>query len=71
MTPIYPESLLRQDLLGFPPYTMASVTTDDFARIIKLDANENAFGPSPRAHSPTISRTATPPADSTAKCRTK
>jgi len=45
----FEEQFLRQDLLDFPPYTMASVTTDDFARIIKLDANENAFGPSPRA----------------------
>ena len=48
MTTIDPEQCLRQDLLGFPPYTMAPITTDDFARIIKLDANENAFGPSPR-----------------------
>ncbi|MBI5300681.1 MAG: histidinol-phosphate transaminase [Chloroflexi bacterium] len=48
MPPLDPEEFLRQDLLGFPPYTMAPVTTDDFARIIKLDANENAFGPSPR-----------------------
>lgn len=43
------EKLLRQDLLHFAPYTPAAVTIGDMERVIKLDANENPFGPSPRA----------------------
>ncbi len=42
-------TLLRQDLLNFPPYRMAAVKIADMDRVIKLDANENAFGPSPKA----------------------
>ena len=44
-----PEQLLRQDLLNFPPYHTPPVTTRDFDRVIKMDANENAYPPSPRA----------------------
>jgi histidinol-phosphate aminotransferase len=37
----------RSDLDGLPEY--APVPVRDFARTIKLDANENPYGPSPRA----------------------
>lgn len=43
------DRLLRQDLLHFPQYTPAAVTIADMERVIKLDANENPFGPSPKA----------------------
>lgn len=43
------DRLLRQDLLHFAPYTPAAVTIADMERVIKLDANENPFGPSPKA----------------------
>src|SRR5512135_2060057 len=42
------EKLLRQELLHFAPYTPAAVTIADMERVIKLDANENPYGPSPR-----------------------
>ncbi len=48
MSTFEPEQLFRQDLLGFPPYTMSPVTIDDLDHIIKLDTNENPFGPSPK-----------------------
>ena len=44
-----PGKLLRQDLAGFPPYIASSVAIADMERVIKLDANENPFGPSPKA----------------------
>jgi histidinol-phosphate aminotransferase len=40
------KSLLRSDLDLLPEYTPAHVT--DPRRVIKLDSNENAYGPSPR-----------------------
>jgi histidinol-phosphate aminotransferase len=40
--------LLRQDLTDFPPYVAAPVAIADMERIIKLDANENPYGPSPK-----------------------
>lgn len=43
------ENLLRNDLLDFPPYVPSSVAIADMERVIKLDSNENPFGPSPRA----------------------
>lgn len=48
MTEFDPTYLLRQDLLSFPPYTPSAVAIGDFERVIKLDANENPYGPSPR-----------------------
>jgi histidinol-phosphate aminotransferase len=44
-----PEKLLRQDLADFPPYSMGHVPLADLDRIVKLDLNENSFGPSPKA----------------------
>ncbi len=43
------EKLLRQDLNDFPPYSMGHVPLADLGRYVKLDLNENAFGPSPKA----------------------
>ncbi len=40
------KKFLRNDLDGLPDYTPAHVT--DPRRVIKLDSNENAYGPSPR-----------------------
>lgn len=40
------ENFLRRDLDALPDYTPAHVT--DPQRVIKLDSNENAYGPSPR-----------------------
>jgi histidinol-phosphate aminotransferase len=40
------KSFLRADLHALPDYTPAHVT--DPRRVIKLDSNENAYGPSPR-----------------------
>ncbi len=37
----------RSDLENLPEYVPARVT--DWSRVIKLDANENPYGPSPRA----------------------
>jgi histidinol-phosphate aminotransferase len=44
-----PTQLLRQDLNDFPPYSMGHVPLADLGRYIKLDLNENTFGPSPKA----------------------
>lgn len=49
MTNFDASGLLRQDLLDFPPYSMGHVPLADLERLIKLDLNENAFGPSPQA----------------------
>ncbi len=46
---IDPEKLLREDLSDFPPYSMGQPPLADLDRYIKLDLNENAFGPSPKA----------------------
>ncbi len=43
------ETLFRQDLSDFPPYSMSHVPFADLDRVIKLDLNENSFGPSPKA----------------------
>ncbi len=44
-----PAQLLRQDLNDFPPYSMGHVPLADLGKYIKLDLNENNFGPSPKA----------------------
>lgn len=49
MANIDPTKLLRPDLGDFPPYVPSTVAVADMERVIKLDANENPFGPSPRA----------------------
>ncbi len=49
MTKFNPEEIFRKDLEHFAPYTPSAVTIGDMERIIKLDANENPYGPSPRA----------------------
>jgi histidinol-phosphate aminotransferase len=49
MTPFDPAQLLRQDLNDFPPYSMGHVPLADLGKYIKLDLNENNFGPSPKA----------------------
>lgn len=41
--------LLRQDLNDFPPYSMGHVPLADLGKYVKLDLNENTFGPSPKA----------------------
>ncbi len=41
--------LLRRDLNGFPPYSVAPLKIADLDRVIKLDTNENPYGPSPKA----------------------
>ncbi len=43
------ETLLRQDLADFPPYSMSHVPLAELDHIIKSDLNENPFGPSPKA----------------------
>lgn len=43
------DPLLRQDLADFPPYSMGHVRLADLGSIIKLDLNENTYGPSPKA----------------------
>ncbi len=48
MSTFEPERLLRQDLVGLPPYTMTPIAIRDLDRVIKLDTNENPFGPSPK-----------------------
>lgn len=48
MSDFNPLALMRQDLLGFPPYVPSLVAMSDMERVIKLDANENPYGPSPR-----------------------
>lgn len=48
--PIFdPEKLLRADLREFPPYSMGHVPLADLDRLVKLDLNENPYGPSPKA----------------------
>jgi len=49
MTNFDPAQLLRQDLNDFPPYLMGHVPLADLGKYIKLDLNENNFGPSPKA----------------------
>ena len=49
MTTFDSEKLLRQDLNDFPPYSMGHVPLADLGKYIKLDLNENTFGPSPKA----------------------
>lgn len=44
-----PELLLRPELGDFPPYSMGHIPLADLDRVIKLDLNENSFGPSPKA----------------------
>jgi histidinol-phosphate aminotransferase len=44
-----PEQLLRKDLSDFPPYSMGHIPLADLDHYIKLDLNENPFGPSPKA----------------------
>lgn len=41
-----PSRFLRSDLAALPDYTPAHVA--DLTRVIKLDSNENVYGPSPR-----------------------
>lgn len=40
---------LRPDLNDFPPYSMGHTPLADLGKYIKLDLNENNFGPSPKA----------------------
>ncbi len=49
MSPFDSEKLLRDDLSDFPPYSMGHVPLADLDHLIKLDLNENPFGPSPKA----------------------
>ncbi|CAG0946794.1 partial histidinol-phosphate aminotransferase, partial [Anaerolineae bacterium] len=49
MTNFNPEQLIRQDLSDFPPYSMGHVPLADLDHLVKLDLNENPFGPSPKA----------------------
>jgi histidinol-phosphate aminotransferase len=49
MSTFDPEKLLREDLSTFPPYSMGHVPLADMGKYIKLDLNENSFGPSPKA----------------------
>jgi histidinol-phosphate aminotransferase len=49
MSTVDPEKFLRQALNDFPPYSMGHVPLTDLGKYIKLDLNENAFGPSPKA----------------------
>jgi histidinol-phosphate aminotransferase len=41
--------LFRQDLNDFPPYSMGHTPLAEMDRYIKLDLNENTYGPSPKA----------------------
>ncbi len=49
MQPFDATQFLRQDLNDFPPYSMGHVPLADLGKYIKLDLNENNFGPSPKA----------------------
>lgn len=49
MTNFDPAQLIRQDLSDFPPYSMGHVPLADLDHLVKLDLNENPFGPSPKA----------------------
>lgn len=44
-----PELFLRPDLNEFPPYSMGHLPLAELDHVIKLDLNENSFGPSPKA----------------------
>ncbi len=44
-----PKSLLRPDLLNLPPYVPLAVPIEEMERLVKLDLNENPYGPSPKA----------------------
>ncbi len=44
-----PEELLRHDLNDLPPYSMGHVPIAHLGKYVKLDLNENTFGPSPQA----------------------
>jgi histidinol-phosphate aminotransferase len=41
--------LVRDDLHDFPPYSMGHTPLAEMDRYIKLDLNENTYGPSPKA----------------------
>ncbi len=41
--------LLREDLNDFPPYSMGHVPLAELDSLVKLDLNENTYGPSPKA----------------------
>lgn len=49
MSAFDPEKLLRPELNDFPPYSMGHVPFAELDQYIKLDLNENTFGPSPQA----------------------
>ncbi|MCX7840796.1 MAG: histidinol-phosphate transaminase [Anaerolineae bacterium] len=49
MPPFDATQFLRQDLNAFPPYSMGHTPLADLGNYIKLDLNENNFGPSPKA----------------------
>jgi histidinol-phosphate aminotransferase len=49
MTDFDSTQLLRTDLNDFPPYSMGHMPLADLGKYIKLDLNENNFGPSPKA----------------------
>ncbi len=49
MQPFDATQLLRQDLNDFPPYSMGHTPLADLGKYIKLDLNENTYGPSPKA----------------------
>lgn len=49
MSSFNPEQLLRPDLSEFPPYSMGHTPFAELNRVVKLDLNENSFGPSPKA----------------------
>jgi histidinol-phosphate aminotransferase len=40
---------IRQDLNDFPPYSMGHTPLAEMDHLIKLDLNENTYGPSPKA----------------------
>lgn len=43
------EDFIRRDLAEFPPYSMGHVPLADLDHLVKLDLNENPYGPSPKA----------------------
>lgn len=49
MPPFDATQFLRQDLNTFPPYSMGHTPLAKLGKYIKLDLNENNFGPSPKA----------------------
>ncbi len=50
MTQFDPTQLLRQDQLNIEPYAVSPVSLGDFDRILKLSANENPYGASPKVN---------------------